>query len=82
MVWFKARSGVAQRGNALRQRDRGVCGHRRPSRWPQQTERFLTREAFRERLLALEQQLQHEHWVTDGPVHVLPDGWPHKPPLM
>jgi hypothetical protein len=44
----------------------------------QQTERFLTREAFREWLMALEQQLQHEHWVTDGPVHVLPDGWPHK----
>jgi hypothetical protein len=32
--------------------------------------------------MALEQQLQHEQWVTDGPVHVLPDGWPHKPPLM
>ena len=48
----------------------------------QETERFLTREAFRERLQALEQQLQHEHWVPDGPVHVLPDGWPHKPLLM
>jgi hypothetical protein len=47
-----------------------------------QTERFLTREAFREWLMALEQQLQHEQWVPDGPVHVLPDGWPHKPPLM
>jgi hypothetical protein len=32
--------------------------------------------------MALEQQLQYEHWVTGGPVHVLPDGWPHKPPLM
>lgn len=48
----------------------------------QQTERFFTREAFRERLMALEQQLQHEHWMPDGPVHVLPDGWPDKPPLM
>ncbi len=48
----------------------------------QQTERFLTREAFREWLMALEQQLQHEQWMSDGPVHVLPDGWPDKPPLM
>jgi hypothetical protein len=48
----------------------------------QQTERFHTREAFRERLMALEQQFQHEQWIPDGPVHVLPDGWPDKPPLM
>ena len=48
----------------------------------QQTERFLTREAFREWLEGLEQKLQHEHWMPDGPVHVLPDGWPDKPPLM
>ena len=48
----------------------------------QQTERFLTREAFREGLMALEQQLQHEEWIPDGPAHVLPDGWPDKPPLM
>jgi hypothetical protein len=47
-----------------------------------QIERFRTREAFRERLMALEQQLQHEHWEPDGPAHVLPDGWPNKPPLM
>ena len=47
-----------------------------------QTERFLTREAFREGLMALEQQLQQEQWTPDGPPHVLPDGWPHKPPLM
>jgi hypothetical protein len=47
-----------------------------------QTERFPNREAFREWLMALEQQLQHEQWIPDGPAHVLPDGWPHKPPLM
>ena len=41
----------------------------------QQTERFLTREAFREWLMALEQQLQHERWMPDGPVHVLAGGW-------
>ena len=48
----------------------------------QQTKRFFTREAFREWLMALEQELQHEQWVPDGPVHVLPDGWPDKPPMM
>jgi hypothetical protein len=47
-----------------------------------QTERFLKRESFRERLLALEQELGYERWVPDGPPHVLPDGWPNKPPLM
>jgi hypothetical protein len=48
----------------------------------QQTERVLTREAFREWLLALEQRLSHEQWMPDGPVYVLPDGWSDKPPLM
>jgi hypothetical protein len=48
----------------------------------QQTKRFFTQEAFREWLMALEQQLQHEQWMPDGPMHVLEDGWPHKPPLM
>ena len=48
----------------------------------QQTERFRTREKFRERLMAPEQQLQHEQSVPDGPAHVLPDGSPDKPPLM
>ena len=47
-----------------------------------QSERFRTREAFREWLMALEQQLQYDQWVADGPVHGLRDGWPHKPPLM
>ncbi len=47
-----------------------------------QTERFHTREAFREWLQALEQRLEHEQWIPDGAPHILPDGWPHKPPLM
>jgi len=47
-----------------------------------QSERFRTREAFRQWRTALEQQLQYDQWVADGPVHVLPDGWPYKPPLM
>ena len=48
----------------------------------QETERFRTREAFREWLMAMEQQLAHERWEVDGPPHVVPDGWPDKPPLM
>jgi len=39
-----------------------------------QSERFLTREAFHEWLMALEQQLQYEQWVTDGQVHIQPEG--------
>jgi len=48
----------------------------------QQIERFDTGPAFREWLMALEQRLAHEQWTPDGPAHVLPDGWPDKPPLM
>jgi hypothetical protein len=48
----------------------------------QQTERFDRRETLREWLLALEQKLAHERWTADGPPHVLPDGWPDKPPMM
>jgi hypothetical protein len=47
-----------------------------------QTERFATRQAFREWLLALEQRLAQERWTPDGEPHILPDGWPDKPPLM
>jgi hypothetical protein len=39
-----------------------------------QSERFLTREAFREWLIALEQQLQYEQWVTGWP-GPCPAGW-------
>jgi hypothetical protein len=47
-----------------------------------QTERFDTREAFHEWLVTTEQTLASDHWKPDGPPHVLPDGWPDKPPLM
>jgi hypothetical protein len=46
------------------------------------TERFKRREEFGAWLEAFEQRLSHEHWAADGPPHVVPDGWPDKPPLM
>ena len=53
-------------------------------RWPdgrELTERCATAVAFRERLLALEQELETERWHRTGPMIVLPDGWPDKTPL-
>jgi hypothetical protein len=46
------------------------------------TERFDRREAFAAWLHAFEKQLDDERWAPDGPAHILPDGWPDKPPLM
>ena len=46
------------------------------------TERFDRREAFSHWLRGFETRLQEEHWKSDGPAHVLPDGWPDKPPMM
>jgi hypothetical protein len=48
-------------------------------RWPngrEQTERFIDREAYRVRLVALENGFQTERWVRHGPPVILPDGWP------
>jgi hypothetical protein len=83
MVWFYRRDGSSL---SLETRfDNDTAEYVAAVVYPdgrQQIERFRTREAFRERLMALEQQLQHEHRASDGPAHVLPDGWPDKPPLM
>jgi len=52
-------------------------------RWPdgrERTERCSTAETFRERLLALERELETERWRRTGPMIVLPDGWPDKRP--
>ena len=46
----------------------------------QDTRRFKTAETFREWLLTLERNLTEENWRPDGSPHVLPDGWPDKPP--
>ena len=47
-----------------------------------ETERFVTRDSFGVWLKAFEERLTNDRWSIDGPVHILPDGWPDKPPLM
>lgn len=42
--------------------------------------RFPTVKAFREWLLAVDRRLIDERWLQHGPPHILPDGWPDKPP--
>ena len=48
----------------------------------QETQRFDTRESFRIWLKAFEERLEHERWASDGRPHILPDGWPDRPPMM
>jgi hypothetical protein len=46
--------------------------------WPGQpmvTERFTDEQAFRARTIALEQQLDAEHWKQVGSPEILPHGW-------
>jgi hypothetical protein len=47
-----------------------------------ETERFHEREGFGVWLKAFEERLENERWAADGPVNVMLDGWPDKPPLM
>ena len=47
---------------------------RRPDEAPQ-TERFADSAVFRERLVALERDLEAEHWAQVGPPVFLRDGW-------
>jgi hypothetical protein len=47
-----------------------------------QEERFGRRELFAAWLKEFEERLANDRWSADGPVHILPDGWPDKPPLM
>jgi hypothetical protein len=62
MVWFYRRDGSSL---SLETRfDNDTAEYVAAVVYPdgrEQIERFRTREAFRERLMALEQQLQHEH---------------------
>ena len=45
-----------------------------------ETERFRTAKSFREWLVTLDQKLTSRQWAQNGPPHILPDGWPDKPP--
>ena len=46
------------------------------------TVRFDRQESFRAWLETHEERLANERWAADGPPRILPDGWPHRPPLM
>ena len=47
-----------------------------------ETNRFDCRESFAVWLKGFEARLEHERWASDGPAHILLDGWPDKPPMM
>jgi hypothetical protein len=50
-------------------------------KWPDgraHTERFAEEEACRTWLLGMEQTLQSEHWMRNGPPIILPYGWRKK----
>jgi hypothetical protein len=83
MIWFYKRG---ERSLSLETRyDNDTCeyvaivvhpdGHR-------QDERFDRRELFAAWLKEFEERLANDRWSADGPVNILPDGWPDKPPLM
>lgn len=45
-----------------------------------ETTRFPTAEAFREWLVAFDQNLTGGQWTQNGAPRILPDGWPDKTP--
>ena len=47
-----------------------------------ETERFDRRESFRTWIEGFEKRLADERWASDGGAHILPDGWPDRPPMM
>jgi hypothetical protein len=46
----------------------------------EETERFTDQEKYRLRLVALENHLETERWLRDGPPMILADGWPNNWP--
>jgi hypothetical protein len=83
MVWFYKRDRVSLSLETRYDNDTSEYvavvvhpdGHR-------EIERFDRRELFRAWLETFEKRLADERWEADGPAHILPDGWPDKPPLM
>jgi hypothetical protein len=49
---------------------------------PPMTKRFPSPAAFREWIAHLEEDLAAGKWKTDGPPHVLPDGWRDRPWIL
>ena len=76
MVWFFAR-GQSQVRLETRFDDAAkeyVLDVAWPDR-PPETERFRDLEAFRARVIILEDQLAAEHWTQVGSPEILPRGW-------
>ena len=48
----------------------------------QASQRFSHLVAFRQWLLMMEATLAADRWTRNGPLDILPDGWPDKLPLM
>jgi hypothetical protein len=46
---------------------------------PPITKRFATPESFREWIVWIERDLATRNWKSDGPPHILPDGWADRP---
>ena len=76
MVWFYERSGGALRVETRFDSvtNEYVLEVAWPGR-PVETERFSDTDAFEARVLALEGQLDAEHWKQVGSPEILPHGW-------
>ena len=76
MVWFYKRSDgdlrIETRFDSVA--DEYVLEVAWPGR-PVMTERFTDTAAFETRVLALERQLDQEHWQQVGSPEILPHGW-------
>ena len=76
MVWFYKRSGQALRIET--RFDSATNEYVLEVAWPGRpvvTERLGDTEAFEARVLALERQLDEEHWEQVGSPEILPHGW-------
>ena len=81
MVWFFERSQESLRLETRydnETREYVVIVHYPDGR--EETERFTDPLKYRARLLDLEDHLDSERWLPDGPPMILADGWPNKRP--
>jgi hypothetical protein len=79
MLWFFNRHD--QRLDVETRYDNAAAQYVLLVHWPdgrEDTERFMDLEAYRQRLIALEHQLEVEQWVRHGPPIIVPDGWPDR----
>ena len=81
MIWFFGRDDQSLRLDTRYDNDTSelVVMLHHPDRRAQ-TERFTNPEACRTWLLALEHNLELQHWTRHGSPVFLPYGWPHRRP--